>query len=206
MTLPDSDFAVFDEEDAAAQCAGVLSLLPPGATVADLGAGHGRIAIPLARRGASVLAVDRSLEALEFEGWTSRQRGITPLHEDFLEAEPAWAGQGPLDLVCCLGNTLSLLLEESQVKHLFALAFRAQHVEGTPQVRQPPPKKRRKMCSGSLPGIGSILLDVPKSKPWRSKIHPEGLLGPFQTTNHKSTSETLHRCPKGTVADNFENE
>ena len=125
MTIPDSDFAVFDDEDASAQRAGVLALLPPGATVADLGAGHGRIAIPLARRGASVFAVDRSREALEFEEWTSRQPGITILHEDFLAAEPAWAGQGPLDLVCCLGNTLSLLLEEAQLNHLFALAFRA---------------------------------------------------------------------------------
>ena len=124
MSAPESDFEVFDEEDAAAQLAGVQSLISGTVRIADLGAGHGRISIPLARSGASVLAVDRSSEALGFENWTAVSN-IRSLHEDFLSSTPDWIDEGPFDLICCLGNTLSLLLEPSMITRLFAFASQA---------------------------------------------------------------------------------
>ena len=129
MTIPDSDFAVFDQEDASAQLAGLLELLPAHAKVADLGAGHGRISIPFADQGATVLAVDHSRAALGFEDWTPRP-GVQVIHEDFLGPDPHWALSGPLDLVCCVGNTLSLVLEESLLSHLFSMAARATGLHG----------------------------------------------------------------------------
>ncbi|MAJ47970.1 MAG: hypothetical protein CBC35_12005 [Planctomycetes bacterium TMED75] len=124
MTVPDSDFAAFDREDAAAQLAGLLELLPDRAQVADLGAGRGRVSIPLADHGASVLAIDHSRAALDFNQWTKRT-GVRGIHEDFLGEDPEWVRSGTLDLVCCLGNTLALIHEDSRLSHLFALADQA---------------------------------------------------------------------------------
>ena len=124
MNAPESDFEVFDEADAAAQLAGVRSLLSGKTRVADLGAGRGRISIPLANGGASVLAVDRSSEALGSDEW-SASSNIQFLHEDFLSPDAHWIHAGPFDVICCLGNTLSLLLESSMVGRLFTFASRA---------------------------------------------------------------------------------
>ena len=124
MTVPETDFAAFDEDDAAAQLQAVRSLAAGQHRIADLGAGRGRIALPLAHAGASVLAVDDSASALGFDDWTQHD-GIQALHEDFLSPHATWNGEGPFDLICCLGNTLSLILESSAVERLFTDAARA---------------------------------------------------------------------------------
>ncbi|MEE2681146.1 MAG: class I SAM-dependent methyltransferase [Planctomycetota bacterium] len=124
MNLPESDFEVFDHDDAAAQLAGVRALASGCARVVDLGAGRGRISVPLASDGALVLAVDRSSAALGSSEWDSAPN-IVRLQEDFLDSQPDWIAHGPFDLICCLGNTLNLVLDTDLITRFFDLAFRA---------------------------------------------------------------------------------
>ena len=69
---PDSDFAPYDDQETEVQLAGIAGFLEPGGRVADLGAGRGRIARPLALGGATVVAVDSSQRGAR--GWARRTR------------------------------------------------------------------------------------------------------------------------------------
>ncbi|MEP6884893.1 MAG: class I SAM-dependent methyltransferase [Gammaproteobacteria bacterium] len=87
-----------------------------GATAIDLGAGFGLHAIPLARRGFSVLALD-SCEALLKD--LSLRAGSLPIRVvnanllDFKAHEAA-----PVDVILCMGDTLTHLPEQSNVETL----------------------------------------------------------------------------------------
>ena len=120
----DSDFAPYDEEETAAQLGGIAGYLEPGGRVADLGAGRGRIARPLALGGTMVVAVDSSIPGDGGRRWCA-DPGIQLIEEDFLGPDPAWLGAGPFDVVCCLGNTINLFLEDDPLERLFELASRA---------------------------------------------------------------------------------
>ena len=50
---------------------------------------------------------------------------IEHLREDFLGSDPEWIAHGPFDLVCCLGNTLNLVLDTAMITRFFAFAYRA---------------------------------------------------------------------------------
>lgn len=124
-----NDFRVFDPVDAAAQLASVTRLMPGGARVVDLGAGGGRLALPLAAGGRSVLAVDRDEGALGHNGWSDGPR-IEPLVEDFLAPGATWASQGPFEGALCLGNTAALILEHESMRVLFERVGRALAADG----------------------------------------------------------------------------
>ena len=121
---PDGDFAPYDETETTAQLAGVTRYLDSGVRVADLGAGRGRIARPLALGGAQVVAVDSSIPGDSDRRW-AEDPGIELIEEDFLGPDPAWLRAGPFDVVCCLGNTINLFLEDDPVERLFELASRS---------------------------------------------------------------------------------
>ncbi|MEM1422862.1 MAG: class I SAM-dependent methyltransferase [Planctomycetota bacterium] len=94
------------------QLAGVLALFGAGARVVDVGAGLGRLAIPLAERGCDVLAIDSEPAWLAgIAGATSdlpvpvRTREADALADDADLSHPA----GPADAVLILGNTLALV-------------------------------------------------------------------------------------------------
>lgn len=80
----------------------------------DLGAGFGRHAIPLARAGRSVVAVDSSRKLLHLLAKLSNGLNVETVHGDlvsYLEhAEPEW------DLVVCLGDTLTHLPSKKAVR------------------------------------------------------------------------------------------
>ena len=124
MVLPEGDFEVYDTEDSAAQISAVLNTFEPSQRVIDLGAGRGRIALPLARHGVEVLAVDQDVQALAHSAWTEHER-VECLHEDFLSPHASWFDQGPFDGVLCLGNTLNLVNDADHALEVFQRAFRA---------------------------------------------------------------------------------
>jgi SAM-dependent methyltransferase len=90
--------------------------LPAGALVVDLGAGFGAHAIPLARAGARVIAVDSSAELL---GELSRLAGdlaIRTVRDDLLSFR-SHVTEKP-SAIFCMGDTLTHLPEHTHVDFL----------------------------------------------------------------------------------------
>ena len=90
--------------------------LPAGALVVDLGAGFGMHAIPLARMGARVVAVDSSAELL---GQLSRLAGdlaIRTVRDDLLSFR-SHVSEKP-SAIFCMGDTLTHLPEHTYVDFL----------------------------------------------------------------------------------------
>ncbi|HET9475092.1 MAG TPA: class I SAM-dependent methyltransferase [Steroidobacteraceae bacterium] len=90
--------------------------LPPGAQVVDLGAGFGMHAIPLARAGARVTAIDSSAQLLQELKRLAGELPITTVQDDLLGfrahlSEPAAA-------IFCMGDTLTHLPEHTNVDFL----------------------------------------------------------------------------------------
>jgi SAM-dependent methyltransferase len=92
-------------------------------SVVDLGAGFGLHAIPLARRGASVLAIDTSPLLLQT---LDALRGALPVrlvHDDLL-AFPRHLHDAP-DAIFCMGDTVAHLPDAGAVQTLIAYAAAA---------------------------------------------------------------------------------
>jgi SAM-dependent methyltransferase len=101
----------------AAGAADVDPLLPGTGLAVDLGAGFGMHAIPLARGGYEVLAIDSSPRLLDVLRAHSAGLPLRVVEADLLDftrhlhSEP--------ELIVCLGDTLTHLAERSQVERLF---------------------------------------------------------------------------------------
>jgi SAM-dependent methyltransferase len=116
---PPDDYCPLDDDTAAIQLESLIRLTGEvDGCVVDLGCGDGRLAIPLARAGRTVLAVDHdpaALQALESklehedEATSSRivilQADIATLPPESLQA----AAPGPIACALCLGHTFMLL-------------------------------------------------------------------------------------------------
>lgn len=113
-----SDLNPLDPEEHARQLAGVLELATVPSRIVDLGAGSGRMAVPLANAGASVLAVDLDPAVFESDDW-SLGEGVTPLVEDILASEATWHQQGLFQTALCVGNTLALFTRHQELALLF---------------------------------------------------------------------------------------
>lgn len=82
----------------------------------DLGAGFGMHAIPLARAGASVLALDASEMLLASLAQRSAGLPVRAVHADLM-AFAQHVSERP-DLILCMGDTLTHLASEAQVRQL----------------------------------------------------------------------------------------
>jgi SAM-dependent methyltransferase len=87
--------------------------LPPGALVVDLGAGFGMHAIPLARGGARVLAVDTSAHLLAELKRLAGELPVTPVQDDLLSFRTHLREKAAA--VLCMGDTLTHLPEHTNV-------------------------------------------------------------------------------------------
>lgn len=130
MVLPEEDFEVYDSEDSEAQISGVLDHFKPSQRVIDLGAGRGRITLPLLDHGVEVLAVDQDPHALAHSCWNEHD-GVERLMEDFLSPTATWFERGSFDGVVCLGNTLNLVHDEARALELFHRVFSVLSVGGS---------------------------------------------------------------------------
>jgi SAM-dependent methyltransferase len=109
--------------------------LPAGALAVDLGAGFGMHAIPLARAGARVIAVDSSAHLLAELQRLAGDATVTTVQDDLLSFRSHLSGRAAA--VLCMGDTLTHLPEHTHVDFLiqevaealepggrFALSFR----------------------------------------------------------------------------------
>jgi SAM-dependent methyltransferase len=90
--------------------------LPAGALVVDLGAGFGMHAIPLARAGAHVVAIDSSTQLLQELDRHSTGLAIESIADDLLSFRAHLSGKA--DAVVCMGDTLTHLPEHTHVDFL----------------------------------------------------------------------------------------
>jgi SAM-dependent methyltransferase len=90
--------------------------LPAGALVIDLGAGFGMHAIPLARAGARVIAVDSSEQLLGELRRLAGDLSITLVRDDLLSFRAHVNEKA--DLVLCMGDTLTHLPEHTNLDFL----------------------------------------------------------------------------------------
>jgi len=105
------------------EIAAILPDLSAGSSAVDLGAGFGMHAIPLGRRGCSVLAVDSSSLLLE---QLMRQATGLPVKAvlDEMLSFPRHMDSGA-DAILCMGDTLTHLPDSASVLQLFALVAEA---------------------------------------------------------------------------------
>ncbi len=106
----------------AAGAADVQSLAPGAGLAIDLGAGFGMHAIPLARAGYDVLAIDSSPQLLDVLRTNSTGLAVHALEADLLDF--ARHVEREAELIVCLGDTLTHLAEPAQVKRVFRDAAR----------------------------------------------------------------------------------
>jgi SAM-dependent methyltransferase len=90
--------------------------LPPGALVVDLGAGFGSHAVPLARAGARVLAVDSSAGLLAELKRLAGNLPVTVVQDDLLSFRAHLTEKAAA--VLCMGDTLTHLPEHHLVDFL----------------------------------------------------------------------------------------
>jgi len=94
----------------------------------DLGAGFGMHTIPLARRGCSVLAVDTSAVLLEELRGRAEALPVELAEDDLLSFQRHVASS--VDIILCMGDTLTHLPDRSSVEKLFSLAAQSLRPDG----------------------------------------------------------------------------
>jgi 2-polyprenyl-3-methyl-5-hydroxy-6-metoxy-1,4-benzoquinol methylase len=87
-----------------------------GAVVLDLGAGFGMHAIPLARRGARVTAIDSSVELLRTLAGLSGDLPVQAVNDDLLDFQRHVAE--PPSAILCMGDTITHLPDMGAVETL----------------------------------------------------------------------------------------
>lgn len=95
----------------------------------DLGAGFGTHAIPLARRGFEVLAIDSSVELLRELRTLAKSLQVRTVQVDIERFRQHLAG--PPEVILCMGDTLTHLSNVQAVESLFADAAAAIAPHGT---------------------------------------------------------------------------
>jgi SAM-dependent methyltransferase len=103
-----------------AEIAALLPHLATGTTAVDLGAGFGMHAIPLGRRGYSVVAVDSSTLLLEELRRHAAGLPVSAVQDDLLSFQRYVNSR--VDLILIMGDTLTHLPDRSAVQTLIARA------------------------------------------------------------------------------------
>lgn len=98
-------------------------------TAVDLGAGFGMHAIPLARHGYSVLAIDSSNLLLEVLDKHVGTLPIKTVRDDLLTLKRQL--DAPASLIVCMGDTLTHLPDRKSVQNLFAHVVESLEDAGT---------------------------------------------------------------------------
>jgi SAM-dependent methyltransferase len=101
---------------------------PAGRIAVDLGAGFGMHAIPLARKGYAVTAIDTSKELLSELRSRSSDVAIRTVVADILSFQQ-YVDQ-PADLILCMGDTLTHLENRESVDGLFQKIARSLKPDG----------------------------------------------------------------------------
>ena len=111
-----------DPDEHAQQIAGLAARVTHGTRVVDLGAGLGRIAIPLAESGADVLAVDVDANLLDAvaQSTSDLARPVRTVAGNICDTSVSIEHpEGPTELALILGNTLALVHDVMDAVALF---------------------------------------------------------------------------------------
>jgi len=96
-----------------------IGAMPAGSRAAiDLGAGFGMHAVPLARRGFSVLAIDTSTLLLEELRARKNDLTIQTVQDDLLSFQQH--SKGNAELILCMGDTLAHLPDKASILQLIS--------------------------------------------------------------------------------------
>jgi SAM-dependent methyltransferase len=112
----------------AAGAAEVEPLTPGSGIAVDLGAGFGMHAIPLARAGYDVLAIDTSPQLLDVLRENAAGLEVRAVEADLLDFRTYTSGAA--SLIVCLGDTLTHLASLSEVEQLFGDAAASLRSDG----------------------------------------------------------------------------
>ena len=112
-----------DVSDVEATAERIVALAGPGERVLELGAGSGRLAVPLAERGLDVWAVDASSAMLDrLRARPGGERVHAVLDDMARLADPALAAAGRFAVVLCAFNTLFNLTDTDAQRRCLARA------------------------------------------------------------------------------------
>ena len=111
------------------EIAAILPNLSAGSSAVDLGAGFGMHAIPLARRGCAVVAVDSCSLLLEELKLQATGLPVKAIMDELLSFRRHM--DSGTDAVLCMGDTLTHLPDITSVLQLFALAAESLRPGGT---------------------------------------------------------------------------
>ena len=106
----------------------IFPITESGLKVVDLGAGFGMHAVPLARRGNNVIAIDESQILLNALKSNVDDLPIQTIRDDLVDFPRHLSGE--VDLILCMGDTLTHLENRSAVERLFDSAKRALRPRG----------------------------------------------------------------------------
>ncbi len=95
----------------------------------DLGCGSGFQAIPLAKAGFSVTAIDLSQALLDEVAARGKSLDVTPVKGDILDLPEICPT--PLELAVCMGDTLTHLPSKQDVRRMFITVFKTLEPTGT---------------------------------------------------------------------------
>jgi SAM-dependent methyltransferase len=112
----------------AAEIDAILPNSLSGTTAVDLGAGFGMHAIPLARRGCSVLAIDTSSLLLDELAGRAVALPVRQVEDDLLSFQRHLDSR--VDIILCMGDTLTHLPDQASVETLLALAAESLRPDG----------------------------------------------------------------------------
>lgn len=94
----------------------IAARVPPPARVVDLGAGTGRVALPLAARGYAVTAVEPCAEMLAVLAGRPGGEGVAQVRATMAD----FRAGAPFDLALCLFTVVAYIVEEVELDRSFA--------------------------------------------------------------------------------------
>lgn len=134
----------------------LLITLAGGGPVLEVGAGTGRIALPLARAGIAVTAVDASQEMISRLAKKTDGLPITPVTADAAD----YVAPEPVALVFAVFNTFFLLADESTQRAFLHNAARSLTPGGTLVIETFAPRPGQRLPDGPHPGVFPVDKDV----------------------------------------------
>jgi FkbM family methyltransferase len=143
----------------------ITGLLPPGGSIVDFGAGTGRLAIPLARAGYRVTAVEPSSAMLE----QLRQRDAAVQVDCVHAAMQDFESAARFDLAICVFTVVTYLLDEQALAAAMGAASRC------------------------LKSRGKLLADVPSRAVFASRSASTGRMSREVTVQRLARNAPLYR-------------
>ncbi|MEV8477906.1 class I SAM-dependent methyltransferase [Streptomyces sp. NPDC051173] len=134
----------------------LLASLSGAGPVVEVGAGTGRIAVPLAEKGISVIAVDASPEMTAQLEQKSRNLPIVPITADAAD----YVAPEPVPLLFAVFNTFFLLAQEDIQRAFLRNAVRTLRPDGVMVLETFAPRPGQRLPDGPHPGVFPVDKDL----------------------------------------------